>query len=248
MTLPTIVSYYSPRPAEYGARATAYDEPVAILEASCARLGLRHVLLTEQGNADLVPSCVARDRVYEIGGTQDLKLMQAIIAGQLAYLKAEGTGDGTIMVGVDCLFLKDPAPVFDGGDWDVAVTVGPYSPGALNNGAVFLAPNRGDAAATFYTLALANCPEEWPGDQTAILRVCSPLRRPGAVEDRHGVKVRYLSMDDWNLPPASLDDPGIPRATMLHFKGARKEFMAATAEQWLGIPRPVPEFVVRGAE
>lgn len=241
----TIASYYSPRPDEYGARATSYDEAIAILEASCARLGLKHVLITESGNADLVPECVTRDRVYEIGGTQDLKLMQAIIAGQLAYIKGVGTGDGTIFVGVDCMFLRDPAPVFDNGDWDVSVTVGPYSPGGLNNGAVFLPKGKQDQAAAFYALALANCPEEWPGDQTAILRVCSPLRRPGAVEDRHGVKVRYLSMDDWNLPPASLDDPGIPRATMLHFKGARKEFMAAAAEQWIGMPRPTPQFVVR---
>ena len=245
MKLPTIVSYYSPRPAEYGDRAHAYDEPIGILEASCTRLGLRHILLTEKGNEDAIPH-VPPSRVVALDGTQDLKLMRAIVAGQLAYLQAMGTGEGgTIFVGVDCLFLKDPSPVFDGGDWDVAVTVGPYSPGALNNGAVFLAPGKNAEATRFYDLAFANCPDEWPGDQTAILRVCSPLRRPGAVEDRHGVKVRYLSMDDWNLPPASLDDPGIPGATMLHFKGARKEFMAAAAEQWIGMPRPTPQFVVR---
>ena len=56
MTLPTIVSYYSPRPDEYGARAHSYDEAIACLEASCARLGLRHVLLTEKGNEDHVPT------------------------------------------------------------------------------------------------------------------------------------------------------------------------------------------------
>ncbi len=245
MTLPTIVSYYSPRPAEYGDRAHAYDEPIGILEASCTRLGLRHVLLTEKGNEDAIPH-VPPSRVVALDGTQDLKLMRAIVAGQLAYLQAMGTGEGgTIFVGVDCLFLKDPSPVFDGGDWDVAVTVGPYSPQGLNNGAVFLPPNRGDAAARFYAHAFAVCPDDWPGDQQAVLAVCAPLARPGVIADRNGLRVRFLSMDDWNLPPASLDDPGIEGATMLHFKGARKEFMAAAAEQLLGVPRPTPSFVVR---
>lgn len=245
MTLPTIVSYYSPRPAEYGARATAYDEPIGILEASCTRLGLRHVLLTEKGNEDSIPH-VPPSRVVALDGTQDLKLMRAIVAGQLAYLQAMGTGEGgTIFVGVDCLFLKDPSPVFDGGDWDVAVTVGPYSPGALNNGAVFLAPGKNAEATRFYDLAFANCPDEWPGDQQAIQRICYPLLKPGSIADRHGVRVRYLDMDTHNLPPACPDDPAIPGACMLHHKGARKEFMGAVAEQWLGIRRPEPSFVVR---
>lgn len=244
MTLPTIVSYYSPRPDEYGARAHSYDEAIACLEASCSRLGLRHVLLTEKGNEDHVPHVPAQ-RVVALDGTQDLKLMRAIVAGQLAYLQAMGTGEGgTIFVGVDCLFLKDPSPVFDGGDWDVAVTVGPYSPQGLNNGAVFLPAGKNAEATRFYGLAYANCPEEWPGDQTAIFRVCYPLLKPGSIADRHGVRVKYLDMDTYNLPPASLDDPGISSAYMLHFKGARKDFMGAAAEQWLGIKRPEPSFVV----
>lgn len=244
MTLPTVVSYYSPRPDEFGDRAFAYDEPIACLEASCFRLGLKHVLLTEKGNEDKIPH-VAKDRIFTVDGTQSLKLMQATVAGQMAYLRHVGTGDhGTIMIGVDCLMMKDPTPVFDGGDWDVAVTVGPYSPGGLNNGFVALAPNRGDAAGRFYELALHNCPEEWGGDQESIRRVVYPLAPVGRTVERNGFKVRFLDMDTFNLPPASLDDPAIPSAYMLHFKGARKDFMGAAAEQWLGVRKPEPSFVI----
>ena len=240
MTSPTIVSYYSPRPDEYGDRATSYDVPIAILEASCSRLGLRHVLLTEKGNEDKVPH-VPPSRVLAIDGTQDLKLMQAIVAGQLAYLRLIGTGEGgAIFVGVDCMFLKDPSPAFDGGDWDVGVTVGPYSPQGLNNGAVLMPAGKSDAAAAFYSLALANCPEEWPGDQTAIYRVCAPILRPPATADRNGIRVRFFGMDTMNLPPACVDDPGIAGATMLHFKGARKEFMADAARAHMGFDASSP--------
>jgi len=245
VTLPTIVSYYSPRPAEFGDRAFAYDEPIALIDASCTRLGLRHILLTEKGNEDKIPH-VDPARVFAIDGTQSLKLMQATVAGQMAYLRHVGTGEGgVIMTGVDCMWMKDPSPVFDGGDWDVSVTIGPYSPGGLNNGLVALAPNRGDAAARFYELAWHNCPEDWPGDQQAIRAIVYPFAPIGKIADRHGVKVRYLDMDTHNLPPACPDDPAIPGAYMLHHKGARKEFMGAVAEQWLGIRRPEPSFVVR---
>ena len=245
MTPPTIVSYYSPRPDEFGDRAYAYDEAIGCIEASCARLGLKHVLLTEKGNEERIPH-VDKARIFAIDGTQSLKLMQATVAGMMAYIRHAGTGDGgVILTGVDCLFLKDPSPIFDGGDWDVAVTIGPYSPGGLNNGFVALPPNRGDAAARFYELALHNCPEEWGGDQESIRRIVHPLAPVGSIVDRHGFKVRFLDMDTYNLPPASLDDPAIPSAYMLHFKGARKDFMGAAAEQWLGVRRPQPEFVVR---
>lgn len=245
MTLPTIVSYYSPRPDEYGARAHSYDEAIACLEASCARLGLRHVLLTEKGNEDHVPH-VDPERIFSLDGTQSLKLMQATVAGQMAYLRHVGTDPGgVIMTGVDCLFLRDPSPIFDGGDWDVSVTIGPYSPGGLNNGLVALPPGKSAQAANFYELALHNCPEEWPGDQESIRRIVHPLAPVGSIVDRHGFKVRFLDMEIYNLPPACLDDPAIPEAYMLHFKGARKEFMGDACEQWLGIKRPQPEFVVR---
>lgn len=235
---PTIVSYYSPRPDEFGDRATSYDEAIAIIEASCARLGLKHALITEKGNEDKVPH-VDPARIFAIDGTQSLKLMQAIVAGQMAYLRHVGTGEcGVIMTGVDCMFLKDPSPVFDGGDWDVSVTIGPYSPQGLNNGAVFLAPGRGDMAAEFYARALSICPEEWMGDQQSIFALVAPLAPIGAIVGRHGFRIRYLSMDDWNLPPASADDPGIERAGMLHFKGARKQFMRAVADRWLSSPEP----------
>ena len=245
MTLPTIVSYYSPRPDEFGDKAFAYDEPIGIIEASCSRLGLKHVLITEKGNEDKVPH-VDKARIFAIDGTQSLKLMQATVAGQMAYLRHVGTDPGgVIMTGVDCMFLKDPSPIFDGDDWDVAVTVGPYSPGALNNGAVFLAPSRGDAAARFYEGALSVCPEDWPGDQMAVRAMCVPILSPGRIAERNGFRIRFLSMDEWNLPPASADDPGIEEAAMLHFKGARKSFMGLVAERRLGVRAPPPSFVVR---
>jgi hypothetical protein len=245
MTFPTIVSYYSPRPDEFGDKAFAYDEAIGIIEASCSRLGLKHVLITEKGNEDKIPH-VDKARIFAIDGTQSLKLMQATVAGQMAYLRHVGTDPGgVIMTGVDCMFLKDPSPIFDGDDWDVSVTIGPYSPGGLNNGLVALAPNRGDAAARFYELALHNCPEDWMGDQESIRRIVHPLAPIGRIVDRNGFKVRFLDMDRHNLPPACIDDPAIPEAYMLHFKGARKEFMGDACEQWLGIKRPEPLFVVR---
>lgn len=235
----TVASYLSPRPEEFPDRAHTYAEPLMLLEASCARAGCRHVVITEEGSQDAVPAAIGRDRVYAVNGTRELKLMQAIIAGQLTFLKAMGVSqEGTILVGADCLVTRDPRPVFADTDWHVGVTVGVYSPGGLNNGAVYLSPGSTEQAVAFYSLALANCPEEWGGDQESVRRVALPLERPECTVNRHGIRVRFLDMDTHNCPPACDEDIGAAAAYIAHFKGARKDFMPHWAKRQLGIERP----------
>lgn len=238
MTL-TVVSYLSPRPKEFGDKANSYSECIQLLDASCARANVKHVVLTEEGSVDAIPQSIDRTRVYAVNGTQDLPLMQAIIAGQMIYVKTVGIADeGTILVGADCLVAKDPRPVFDGADWDVGVTVGVYSPGGLNNGAVYLAPGKQDKALLFYELAHMNCRPEWPGDQEAVRSVAMPLQKPVSIGERHGVRLCYFDMDTHNIPPACPEDVGALGAYVAHFKGNRKSFMAAFAKLQLGIERP----------
>lgn len=238
MTL-IVASYLSPRPEEHGDRAHSYGEALQLLDASCAIANCRHVVITEEGSVDAIPASIDRDRVFVVEGTRNLPLMKAIIAGQMAFVSESGVADeGTILVGADCLVMRDPRPVFANADWDVAVTVGVYSPGGLNNGAVYLAPGADAKALVYYQLAHMNCPPEWGGDQHAVRMVCMPLEKPPITVNRHGMRVRFLDMDGYNCPPACAEDHGASKAYVAHFKGERKRFMADFSARFLGVTAP----------
>ena len=230
-------SYLSPRPATHGDKANSYTIPVLLVEAACKRLGIQHVVITER-DSELPPGL---SFVYEVDGTKDMSLMKAILAGQADYLRTNGVAnEGTIMIGADVLFCRDPREVFGGGDWDIGLSVGPYVPGGLSNGTVYLAPGRRPGMAhEFYKAALAVCGDEWGEDQEAIRRTALPLVKPGVIVERDGFKLRFLDQTTHDAPPHSAGDGALAKTSIaVHFKGNRKDFMAEWARLHLGIETP----------
>lgn len=220
-----VASFLSPRPAEFGGKANAYGPYINLLQASCDRQNVRHICITEPGSQ--IPDGIERYDAL----TADLPLMRAIILAQLEFLADRNTPDGPIvMVGADCLIGQNLAEVFVDADWDVGVTIRQQS-GDFNNGAVYL--RNKDAGITLYAKAAQIVGEKWGGDQDALQSVISPICGVGRTTERQGFKTRAFPCETHNRSPMTILD-GEP-AYILHFKGNRKDFMAAWAEKWMGL-------------
>jgi hypothetical protein len=203
-----IVSFLAPRPEH--PRWMDYLPHLAVLQRSCDRLDLRHVVITDD------PS-LPHER-FECAMPRDL--MPAVIAGQLAWLRdGDWRNDGTCFVGADCLFLQDPTPYL-AGIFDMAVTYrGPHSRYPINTGLVYVSGAARERVAAMFAGMLKRVGKTWCDDQRAIQTALSPLPNECGVYSRAGMaKVGFLPMGPFNSRPASVEDSMAGRV-MLHFRG-----------------------------
>lgn len=220
-----VVSFYAPRPAH--PEFQDYQPFLRILDRSCRRFGHRHIVITD---AEL-------DWLQTFRTDLPDELMAATLAGQLAYLEAGGAAVDTLFVDADCVLSRDPAAAF-ALDFDAAFTTHPFHDCELNNGAMFC--RGGTDTARFWRAALAGMRRfQWGDDQKALAAVLTPQINHGNYL-RHGLKVRFLPVDPWNLTP---DYPGqdCTHAYVLHFRGERKKWMRQYCSRWLDLDEPLLE-------
>lgn len=199
-----VASFFAPRQDVWGCD---YDALLRLLDLSCYRLGLRHVVISDAARPGLE---TARFDLPE-------NLMLALLDGQRQFLAA--TPGPVLLVGADCLLTRDPRPFLAG---DMAITIGPFLDCAMNTGAIWCAD--GPRCAPVWQAALDLAPANWGDDQVALYTAIQASGR-GVVT---------LRCEDHNWAPSSAADPaGLP--TVAHFRGPRKRFMAEWAARHLAL-------------
>lgn len=215
-----VASFFAPRPEHPKWRD--YLPSLRLLQTSCDRLGLRHVVI---GDAPL-PGF----EVFSADLPRDL--MPAFVLGQA--LAIDALDDDLLLVGADCVIARDPRAVLR--DCDVAVTLGDFWDCQLNTGAIWIARAVRRRAAKMWLSAFADMGLKWGDDQLAIAAQFEPLadlRLLPVTEERQGLRVKFLPVDPWNLAPSDpLDD--CSHAAILHFRGNRKAWSPAWCQRFLG--------------
>lgn len=197
-----VASFFAPREDKWGCD---YDALLHLLDLSCYRLGLRHVVISDSDRPGLE---TARFDLPE-------NLMLALLDGQRQLLAA--TPGPVLFVGADCLITRDPRPFLAG---DITITIGPFDDCEMNTGAIWCAD--GPRCAPVWQAALDRGPTEWGDDQVALY----------AAMQADGHDLRRVRCEDHNWAPEHAADPaGMP--TVAHFRGRRKAFMPAWAARHL---------------
>lgn len=202
-----VASFYAYRYDKWG---VDYIPLLQLLDASCARFGLRHVVIGDEPVPGLDTAVYALPR----------ELMTAILDGQRQFLA--DAREPVLLVGADCLLARDPRPVLAG---DMTVTIGPFADCEMNTGAIWCADGR--RCAPVWQAALDRNPLLWGEDQTSLY----------ASIEASDLDVTKVRCETHNWAPDTLsDDAGKP--TVVHFRGKRKTWMAQWAERHLGLAPP----------
>ncbi|MGE0715646.1 MAG: hypothetical protein AB7P02_09395 [Alphaproteobacteria bacterium] len=208
-TPPVVASFFAPRYERWP--GCDYDRLLLLLDASCRRLGLRHVVISDERRP--APLETARFNLPE-------NLMRACLDGQRQFLAA--TSGPVLLVGADCLLTADPTPFMNG---DVTITIGPFADCEMNTWMVWCAD--GPRCAPVWQRALDLRPQEWGDDQTCLY---------AAIQSSDLAVWRVACQAHNWAPEGPLDRAGWP--TVVHFRGMRKPWMAGWAKAHLGIAHP----------
>ena len=201
-----VASFFAPRFEKWP--GVDYDALLMLLDASCRRLGLPHIVISDaERPAPLISSICSMPQ----------NLMLAILDGQRQLL--EVTDGPVLLVGADCLLTRDPRPFLLG---DLAITLGPFTDCPMNTGAIWC--RDGATCACVWRAALDLNPVDWGDDQRVLYRAVKAS----------GLNVALLRCEDHNWAPDNVSDPaGMP--TVVHFRGPRKAWMAAWAARHMGL-------------
>jgi len=220
---PTIVSFWVLRPEEHPeAEDRDYPRMLQILQRSCDRLGLRHIVLTD---FDTAASDNWPEGIQSWSTELPLPLMQAATEAHAQYLGQSRTTTDTVFVGADCIMIDDPSRRYPM-EPDLCVTSRPPTSrlDAINNGAMLVRRRAIDSAAALYRRVADRCGTAWCDDQKALVAELSPVpHRPRTVQ-RAGLMVGFLPMTPFNQAPRWAGDP-CTGAVMLHFSGHRRKRM-----------------------
>lgn len=227
---PTIASFWVHRPDEH---PNAFDYPklLRILEWSCRKFGMRHVVLTDHATlaSERWPAGIE-------GWASDLPspLMQAATEAQARYLEA-GPASDTLFVGADCIFVGDPVKKFPPLPSLCVTYRKPTSNYPINTGAQLIRKHSLGKVAALYRRIADRTGTKWCDDQRAIIAELSPMPPVCGVWKRADMDVAFLPMRVFNHLPRDENDPCVG-AVMLHFRGKqhatgqhRKDLMVAWA-------------------
>lgn len=215
-----VASFFAPRPEH--PRWRDYLPSLRLLQASCDRLGLPHVVLGDApiDGFDVLRSDLPRD------------LMPAFLMAQRHGIEA--LDDDLLLVGADCVIARNPSLPFSG--TDLSVTLGDFWDCQMNTGAIWVRRSAREAMAELWGRAIDGMGVQWGDDQLALAAQVSPLpdlRTLPTMETRHGLRVQYLPVDPWNLAPND-EAHDCSHAVVLHFRGNRKEWSGRWCRRFLG--------------
>lgn len=219
-----IVSFLAPR-RDHPRWNDIYFDLLEILDRSCRRLGLRHVVLTDDPD---MPT-QAEKFVVDLPDS----LMQAATTAHWKWLDRGDWGDGdTCFVGADCVVLADPTPHLAG--HDMAVTYrDKASRYPINTGLMYVSANARERARALYKRIADRTGTTWCDDQRAIQAELDPMPDKHGVYDRAMMRVGFIPMNLFNERPQAMQR--MPGRIMLHFRGRldRKQQMVEWAAKWL---------------
>jgi hypothetical protein len=218
-----VASFYCPRG---GPGDTGFEAMLELLDASCRRFDIQHFCITDRswlearGVQTYVPAATPRN------------LMHAILYGQAEFMRwASEKGEDVILVGADCLIMRDPREVFAAERFHLGLTTRPDTGNSsINTGAIYVRRHHLRLVATLWDEALSRCGEVWGDDQHSLERIFRPLTTEYGLHLRRGLAVRFFDMKRYNFSPNDLDHRA--DAYVVHFKGRRKKFMRGYWERY----------------
>jgi hypothetical protein len=162
-------SFYVHRPDDYPAAAD-YPAMLSVLERSCARVGIRHVVLTDAASLGRVPHGI-------LTACLDLprSLMKATTQAHAQFLESFPVDGDVLFVGADSIFVKDPRRFYPK-DVDLCVTLRPgHARYPINNGAMFVRKEARDRVAEFYRRVADACGDRCGDDQRGVADALAPM-------------------------------------------------------------------------
>ena len=164
-------------------------------------------------------------------------LMQAILAGQIAYLEAWDEKSAIVLVDVDCLVARSLEHAFIL-PFDLGLTNREDPRCPINNGAMYIKPGNKAAVLAFFRAALAICKSHWGGDQEAISYVAAPVPIGQQIVARHfgelTLRLAFFSMLSHNCIPRYFGVRHKKNPYIVHFKGEeRKSWMKFYAYKFI---------------
>lgn len=223
----TVASFWVHRPVEHP-HAFDYTKLLRILQRSCDRLDLRHVVLTDHTtlNCGLWPAGIN-------GWATDLPspLMQACTEVQARYLENVEPLNDVLFVGADCILLRDPYKHCPKEPALCLTYRHPHANYPINNGFMLVRRHSLPQVAALYRRVADRTGTKWCDDQRSIRAELEPMPKSCGIYDRAGLSVAFIPMKRFNSLPKNVDDPA-RNSIMLHFRGKqhstgqhRKDFM-----------------------
>lgn len=235
---PVVVSLYVERREEHPeAEARNYPGMLRVLQRSCDRFGMRHIVLTdvETHRSPQWPTGIQAFACRDV----PRPLMRACTELQARYLETQhhlsrmgaSAKDDVLFVGADCIFVGDPLRFYPPAP-DLCVTYRDRnSKYPINTGAQLIRRRSIGPIGELYRRVADRCGTVWCDDQRAIQAELEPMPPVHGVFERAGLNVAFLPMARFNVVPTSVEDP-CHGALMLHFRGkARKQFFFDWAER-----------------
>lgn len=209
------------RPEEHPeAAARNYPGMLRILQRSCDKLGLRHVVLTDELTAS---SPEWPEGIEAHVAWLPPQLMRAATEAQASYLEKLPAHD-VMFVGADCIMLKDPEDFYPTEPALCVTYRSPESQYPINTGAQLIRRHSIEPVARLYRRVADRCGTVWCDDQRALIEELSPMPKINGIYERNGLLVGFMPMKRRNVVPYNIADP-CPSACMVHFRGkARKKF------------------------
>ena len=209
-----------------------YFECVKALDWSCQRLGLRHIVMTDD------PALPVDCETF-VNTDAPESLMKAT---NWFYWKwcdqGNWAGGDTLFTGVDCLIVRDPQETFDSVAGDMIMTARlNYPKRPINTGCTIVRRLARGRASIFWRNVFEATGDEWGDDLTAIAKTipAAPTKFGEHGLPPYGMTVHYADLEQHNDKPRWSDETKYP--TVAHFKGqVGKKLMLPWAAKRLGYP------------
>lgn len=233
MNKTVVCSFYVDRRREFskrGALKQFADEPpdyiamLKILDASCARLGLDHVVLTDAATSPEVEDAGLRAFFADLPDS----LMKATTEIQARWLESPySKGVDSVFVGADCIVRREFRGALPACDFAIVFMKG-HKRWRLNNGFMFVPDKSRERMAPIFRLIADDTGERMCDDMLAIERALSPMPKEYGVHRRRQVDVAFLAVNEWNRGfEIDVADPA-EDAFIMHFmgdwRGGKKRF------------------------
>lgn len=219
-----VVSVYTPHPTHE--KFQDFLTMLRLQKRTAEKFGHRHLVVSDQD--------LAGEGLNVIRAELPTSLMQAIVVGQMVYLREHWDGEhSAVLVDADCLIARNLAQAF--GDWHLGLTNRDDDRSPVNNGAMYVNGNK-PAVLNFFEKVLHFTKNHWGGDQEAVSKAAAPVPRASHyVEERSmGLMLAFLEMRSHNVIPR---EPGLRHKSnpfIVHFKGTeRKAWMRTYAERFI---------------
>lgn len=209
-----VCSFWVHRPKDFP-HAADYPSMLLVLDNSCRRFGLRHVVLTDLKTSPRLDAIGLKSYAIDL----PRNLMRAVTEVQAKWIESPyAAGVDTLFVGADCIIRRDIRGAVPPGDLVVAMMKG-HKKWRLNTGFIYARAGARARVAALLRRVAEDCSETMCDDMAALERSLSPMRLDHGELEREGLTVQLVPLRQWNAVLDRVDDAA-EDSYVLHFLGA----------------------------